>query len=69
VKFVETHDVPYLARQLSRFSTNGSKFVSIVCWTRMVSTGDTNVYAGSGLLRVIPYVQSRVFVFLCYGSL
>jgi hypothetical protein len=37
----------------------------IVCQTRMVGTGDTKVYTGSGLLRVIPYVQSRAIVFLC----
>jgi hypothetical protein len=41
----------------------------IVCQTRMVGTGDMRVYTGSGLLRVIPYVQSRVIVFLCQGSL
>jgi hypothetical protein len=34
---------PYLARQLSRFSIAGSKFVSIVRWARMVSTGDNGV--------------------------
>jgi hypothetical protein len=32
---------PYLARQLSGFSTTGSKFVSIVRRARMVSTGET----------------------------
>jgi hypothetical protein len=45
---------PYLARQLSGFSTTGSKFVSIVCQTRMVSTGDTEVYTSLGLLEVYP---------------
>jgi hypothetical protein len=34
---------PYLARQLSGFSTTGSKFVSIVHQARMVSTGDNGI--------------------------
>jgi hypothetical protein len=34
---------PYLARQLSGFSTAGSKFVSIVRLARMVSTGDNDI--------------------------
>jgi hypothetical protein len=34
---------PYLARQLSGFSTAGSKFVSIVRRARMVSTGDNGI--------------------------
>jgi hypothetical protein len=34
---------PYLARQLSGFSTTGSEFVSIVCRARMVSTGDNRI--------------------------
>jgi hypothetical protein len=34
---------PYLAHQLSGFSTAGSKFVSIVRWARMVSTGDNGI--------------------------
>jgi hypothetical protein len=34
---------PYLARQLSGFSTAGSKFVSIVRWARMVSTGGNGI--------------------------
>jgi hypothetical protein len=31
----------------------------------MVSMRDTKVYTGSGLRGVIPYVQSRVIMFLC----
>jgi hypothetical protein len=34
---------PYLARQLSGFSTTGSKFISIVRRARMVSTGDNEI--------------------------
>jgi hypothetical protein len=34
---------PYLVRQLSRFSTTGSKFVSIVRQARMVSIGDNEI--------------------------
>jgi hypothetical protein len=34
---------PYLARQLSGFSTAGGKFVSIVRRARMVSTGDNGI--------------------------
>jgi hypothetical protein len=55
---------PYLARQLSRFATTGSKFLSIVCRARMVSSGDDGVYTGSGLRGVIPYVQYVDAVFL-----
>jgi hypothetical protein len=55
---------PYLARQLLGFSTAGSKFLSIVCWARMVSAGDNEIYTSSGLRRVIPYVQCVVVVFL-----
>jgi hypothetical protein len=40
---------PYLARQLSGFSTAGSKFISIVHRAQMVSAGDNGVYTGSGL--------------------
>jgi hypothetical protein len=58
------HKAPYLARQLSRFSTAGSKFLSIVCQSRMVSVGDNGVYTGSGLRGVIPYVHCAVAVFL-----
>jgi hypothetical protein len=42
-----------------------SKFVSIVCRARMVSTGDNGIYSGLGLRGVIPYVQYRAVVFLC----
>jgi hypothetical protein len=35
---------PYLARQLSGFSTAGSKFVSIVRRARMVSARDKGIY-------------------------
>jgi hypothetical protein len=31
----------------------------------MVGTGDTGVYIGSGLQRVIPYVQFKLLMFLC----
>jgi hypothetical protein len=34
-----------------------SKFVSIVCRSRMVSTRDNEIYTGSSLRGVIPYVQ------------
>jgi hypothetical protein len=47
---------PYLARQLSGFSTAGSKFLSIVRQDWMVSAGDNKIYTGSGLRGVIPYV-------------
>jgi hypothetical protein len=49
-------DAPYLARQLSGFSTAGRKFLSIACRARMVSIGDNGVYTGSGLRGEIPYV-------------
>jgi hypothetical protein len=55
---------PYLGRQLSGFSTAGSKFLSIACRPRMVSAGDDDVYTGSGLRGVIPYVQCVAAVFL-----
>jgi hypothetical protein len=34
---------PYLVRQLSGFSTTGSKFISIVHRARMVSVGDNEI--------------------------
>jgi hypothetical protein len=34
---------PYLVRQLSGFSTAGSKFVSIVRQAQMVSAGDNEI--------------------------
>jgi hypothetical protein len=55
---------PYLARQLSGFSTAGSKFLSIVCRARMVSAGDNGVYTSSGLRGVTPYIQCVAAVFL-----
>jgi hypothetical protein len=55
---------PYLGRQLSGFSTADSKFLSIVRRARMVSAGDNEIYTGSGLRGVIPYVQCVVVVFL-----
>jgi hypothetical protein len=55
---------PYLGRQLSGFSTADSKFLSIVRRARMVSAGDNEIYTGSGLRGVIPYVQCVVAVFL-----
>jgi hypothetical protein len=58
---------PYLARQLSGFSTAGGKFLSIVCRARMVSTRDNKIYIGSGLRGVIPYVQCRAVVFSVLG--
>jgi hypothetical protein len=54
---------PYLARQLSGFSTVGSKFLSIVRRARMVSAGDNGVYTGLGLRGVIPYVQCVAAMF------
>jgi hypothetical protein len=54
---------PYLARQLSGFSTVGSKFVSIVRRARMVSIGDNWIWTGLGIRGVIPYVQYRATVF------
>jgi hypothetical protein len=42
-------EAPYLARQLSGFSTAGSKSMSIVRRARMVSSRDNRVYTGSGL--------------------
>jgi hypothetical protein len=51
-------------RQLSGFSTVGSKFLSIACQARMVSVGDNEIYTGSGLRGVIPYVQCVATVFL-----
>jgi hypothetical protein len=36
-------------KQVSGFSTAGSKFLSIVRRTRMVSAGDNGIYTGSGL--------------------
>jgi hypothetical protein len=55
---------PYLARQLSGFSTIGSKFLSIACQAQMVSAGDNGVFTGSGLRGVIPYIQCVTAVFL-----
>jgi hypothetical protein len=55
---------PYLERKLSGFFTVGSKFLSIVCRARMVSAGDNEIYTGSGLRGVIPYVQCVAVVFL-----
>jgi hypothetical protein len=51
-------------RLLSGFSTAGSKFLSIVRRARMVSAGDNEIYTGSGLRGVIPYVQCVAAVFL-----
>jgi hypothetical protein len=53
-----------VCRVLSGFATTGNKFLSIVRRARMVSSGDDGVYTGSGLQRVIPYVQCVVAVFL-----
>jgi hypothetical protein len=55
---------PCLVRQLSGFSTAGSKFVSIVRRARMVSAGDNRIYTSSGLRGVMPYVQCSAVVFL-----
>jgi hypothetical protein len=49
---------------MSRFSTAGSKILSIVRRARMVSAGDDGVYTGSGLRGVIPYVHCVPAVFL-----
>jgi hypothetical protein len=48
---------------VSGFATAGSKFLSIVRQTRMVSLGDDGVYTGSDLRGVIPYVQCVAAVF------
>jgi hypothetical protein len=55
---------PYLARQLSGFSTAGNKFLSIACRARMVSARDNGVYTSLGLRGVIPYIQCVATVFL-----
>jgi hypothetical protein len=57
-------EAPYLACQLSWFSTAGSKSMSVVRRARMVSSGDNEIYTGSGLRGVIPYVQCMAAVFL-----
>jgi hypothetical protein len=57
---------PYMARQPSGFSTTGSKFLSIVHRARMFSGGDNEIYTGSGLRGVIPYVQCAAAVFLSH---
>jgi hypothetical protein len=49
---------------VSGFATAGSKFLSIMHWARMVSSGNNGVYTGSGLRGVIPYVQCVAAVFL-----
>jgi hypothetical protein len=54
---------PYLARQLSGFSTIGNKFLSIVRRARMVSAEDNGIYTGSSLRGVIPYIQCVATVF------
>jgi hypothetical protein len=54
---------PYLACQLSGFSTAGSKFISTVHRARMVSAGDNGIQTGSSLRGVIPYVQCGAAVF------
>jgi hypothetical protein len=54
---------PNLARQLSGFSTTDSKFVSIVCLPRMVSTRDNEIWTGSGLRGIIPYIYFRAVMF------
>jgi hypothetical protein len=55
---------PYLARQLSGFSTADNKFLSIVRRAQMVSAGDNEIYTGSGLQGVIPYIQCATVVFV-----
>jgi hypothetical protein len=54
----------YISAPLSGFSTAGSKFLLIVRRARMVSAGDNGIYTGSGLRRVIPYIQCVAVVFL-----
>jgi hypothetical protein len=54
----------HMRRAVSGFSTADSKFLSIACRTRMVSAGDNEVYTGSGLRGVIPYVQCVAAMFL-----
>jgi hypothetical protein len=36
-----------------------------MCQARMISAGDNEIYTGSGLQGVIPYVQCRAVVFPC----
>jgi hypothetical protein len=38
------------------FSTAGSKFLSIMHRARMVSTRENEIYTGSGLRGLIPYI-------------
>jgi hypothetical protein len=50
--------------RVSGFSIAGSKSMSVVCRTQLVSSGDNEIYTGSGLSGVIPYVQCVAAVFL-----
>jgi hypothetical protein len=63
-KSKQSHCTRFHIYKVSGFSTTGSKFLSIVCRARMVSTGDNEVYTGSGLREVIPYVQCVAAMFL-----
>jgi hypothetical protein len=57
-------EAPYLERQLSGFSTAGSKSMSVVRRARMVSLGDNGICTGLGLRGVIPYIQCVAAMFL-----
>jgi hypothetical protein len=55
---------PTWRAKLSGFAATDSKFLSIVHQVRMVSSGDDEVYTGSGLRGLIPYVQCVAAMFL-----
>jgi hypothetical protein len=57
-------DLVVVSHVVSGFSTTDSKFLSIVRRARMVSVGDNEIYTGSSLQGVIPYVQCAAAVFL-----
>jgi hypothetical protein len=63
-KFVLQFFIVGCEKVVSGFSTAGTKFMSIVRRSRMVSSGDNEIYTGSGLRGVIPYVQCVVVVCL-----
>jgi hypothetical protein len=63
----KTREGPYLARQLSGFVTAGKKIYKNACTNPHGSTRDTQDYTGSGLRRVIPYVQFERECSLCSG--
>jgi hypothetical protein len=64
-RFGVRHRPPRLGMRsdVAGFSTVGSKFLSIARRAWMVNAGDNEVYTGSGLQGVIPYVQYVAVVF------